>query len=90
MNTLLIVYGAILAVFVGFTLFAPTLLNLSRFIGGFMLKCPERQAYAHIRVNPFGAALTSAYGDPRMQVRKCTLLEPVEKCEQACLRDLAA
>ena len=55
-----------------------------------MLKCPERQAYGDVRVNPFGAALTSAYGDARMQVRKCTLLKPGEKCGEECLQHLAA
>lgn len=90
MTTLLVVYGAIAAVFVGYTLFAPTLLNLPRFIGGFLLKCPLRQAYADIRVNPLGAALTSAYGDPQLHVRKCTLLQPGEKCGQECLNKFAA
>lgn len=90
MTTLLVVYGAIVAVFVAYTLLAPTLLNLPRFFGGFLLKCPERQAYADIRVNPFGAALTSAYGNPRMHVRKCTLLQRGEKCGENCLQGLAA
>ena len=90
MTTLLAVFAAIATVFLVYTFFAPTVLNLPRFVGGFLLKCPVHRAYADVRLNPFRAAITSAYGAPQVHVRKCTLLERGEKCGEDCLHDLAA
>jgi hypothetical protein len=89
MTTLVAVFSAILAVFVGYVLLAPTLLNLDRFLGRFAVQCPVHHSQAAVRVNSFGAALTSAYGNPKLQVRGCTLLARGEECEGECLHGLA-
>ena len=88
MTALIIVMLSILAVFLAYTLIAPTVLGLPQFIGKFRLPCPVHRAYASIRLNPFGAALTSAYGEPRLRVRRCSLRGKGEQCGEDCLTEL--
>ena len=85
MTTLLTVFATVFAVFLGYVLIGPTAVNLPRFLGRFRLACPNCLSYGEVKLKPFGAALTSAYGIPRLQVRECTLLAPGEKCDDGCV-----
>ena len=88
MITPVILIAVILGVFVLYAVVGPTLFNLNRFIGRFRLYCPTRATFAELRLNAFGAALTSAYGKPILDVRQCTMLHKGEKCGQDCLEEL--
>ncbi len=72
-STILLESVVILAVFFAFTVFAPVLCNISRFIGSQLLDCPFLDRAGRVWVNPFGAAFTTAYGEPRLRVRECSL-----------------
>jgi hypothetical protein len=88
MITPVILIAVILGVFVLYTIVGPTAFNLNRFMGRFRLYCPSHATFADLRLNAFGAALTSAYGKPAVDVRKCTLLNEGEICGQDCLEEL--
>jgi hypothetical protein len=90
MTTLLIVESAVVAVFLGYAVLAPLLLNLPRFSGRFEVNCPSRLQAAEMRVNPLSAALTAGYGKPHLHVRDCSLLRADQTCAEACLKGLAA
>ena len=85
MTTLLTVFAAVIAVFLATVLIAPTVVNLPRFLGRFRLECPHSHVFGEVKLNRFGAALTSAYGILRLRVRRCTLLAPGEKCDEGCV-----
>jgi hypothetical protein len=42
-----------------------------------------------VDVNASGAALASAYGVRRLNLRKCSLLSPGEVCDEACLKGIS-
>jgi hypothetical protein len=90
MTTLFIVFGSIVLVFALYTLVAPLALNLSRFMGRIRLACPHRDAEANVKVGATQAALTTAYGMPRLRLRNCSLLRAGESCDEACLKGLPA
>ncbi len=86
-NTILLESAMILAVFLAFTVLAPVLLNFARFAGRFLRTCPHLQQNAQVRVNPFSAAFTAGYGEPRLHVRECSLWGEQRGCEGECLKD---
>ena len=88
MNTLLMMGGLILAIFIGYTVLAPMMLNLPRFLGTYRLICPHSRAPAEVRIHPLQAALTAGYGMPQMRVSRCNQLSPNETCDQNCLMDI--
>lgn len=90
MTTLFAVLGAILLVFATYTVTAPLALNAGRFLGRFHLSCPNRGQAADVTLHATRAALSSAYGIPRLAKRRCSLLGPGETCNEACLRELTA
>ena len=89
MLTLGVVMMVLAMVFVVYTVLAPLALNYGRFGNGFRLACPERNIHAQVDVNASGAALASAYGVRRLNLRKCSLLSPGEVCDEACLKGVS-
>jgi hypothetical protein len=87
MTTLAWVFAAILAVFLVYTMLAPTVLGLPAFMRTVNLACPYHPAVGRIRLNGVRAALTGAYGRPSLRVVRCNLLAPGKRCDQACLKD---
>lgn len=85
-----VVLAAILAVALGYMLIVPTALNLPRFLRRFGVDCPTYQTHADVEVNALSAALSAGYGAPHLHVRRCTLLNPWEKCDEGCLKCLDA
>jgi hypothetical protein len=87
-TTLWIVVG-VLGVFVAYTLVAPLALNVGRFLHRTWLFCPERKEHALVGVHALSSALRSAYGDPKLSVRTCSILKPGETCDANCLEKAA-
>ncbi|MCH8844373.1 MAG: hypothetical protein IID61_15540 [SAR324 cluster bacterium] len=88
-TTLLIVSGTIIAIFVGFTVAAPTFLNFPHFAQRFRLDCPNYHTGALVNLSAMAAALTAAYGKPWLKVQRCNLLRPGEKChDEGCLKQM--
>ena len=50
-----------------------------------MLRCPETGGKAEVGVDASRAALTSAFGRPRLRVKGCSLWPERERCQQSCL-----
>ena len=89
MTALTIGMLSIFAVFAAYAVVAPLFLNLSRFWGPVAVKCPEQHSGAAVRLKATAAALSSAYGPPQPQVRRCTLLRPGNTCGESCLKGLS-
>ena len=88
MTAVLYVFAGILLVFLGYTLVAPTLVNLPQFSRRFVVHCPYLKISGLVRVKALSAALASAYGIRNLNVRTCTLLGRRVKCDEACLNKL--
>ncbi len=52
------------------------------------LRCPETGEPVRLDVDASRAALTSAFGQPRLRVKWCTLWPGRGRCGQSCLRHL--
>ncbi len=85
MTTLVIVFAAILAVFLGYTLVAPTLSYLPQFSKAIDVHCPYLKASGRVRLKALPAALAAGYGLRNLHVKACTLLGGRVKCDEACL-----
>ncbi|HEY7677480.1 MAG TPA: hypothetical protein VIG69_10430 [Candidatus Methylomirabilis sp.] len=59
---------------------------LARYRAPRVLPCPETGGRAMVDVDARCAALTSAFGRPRLRARWCTLWPQREGCAQDCLR----
>ena len=77
----------ITTIFVMYTLIAPSLLNLHRFVGAIAVTCPAYKAPAVVQIGAWSSALRAAYGMARPQVRRCNVLRQDETCDQECLCD---
>ena len=89
MTTLLMVFAGILAVFLGYTLVAPTLAFLPQYLRPIDVECPYLKTSGQVRLKAMQAALGSAYGLRNLHVRACTLLGRRVKCDEACLKEKA-
>ena len=87
MTTVTVLVLVFAGVFLAYTVGAPVLLNISRFLGRTWQYCPTHEEYARVGVHSLGAALTSGYGAPVLHVRRCNLLRPHESCDERCLED---
>lgn len=90
MNTLLIVFAAILGVFLLYSVVVPATLNFPRFAGRMLVSCPERHVDTGLNVKPWRAAITAAYGRADLRVQRCPLLGRGERCHEGCLPRMAA
>lgn len=85
MSTLLGVFGAILAVFVIYTVLAPVVLNFPRFLGKKAVPCPNLHQEGAIVLKPFGAAFSAGYGTPKLEISDCSLWSKQLLCQSECL-----
>ncbi len=85
MTTLLIVFAAIIAVFLGYTLVAPTLSYLPQFSRAVEVHCPYLKTSGRVRLKALPAALAAGYGLRNLHVKACTLLAGRVNCDQGCL-----
>ncbi len=90
MVTALIVMASIVVVFAGYLLIAPAALNAGRFARARTVNCPEWDLPARVRLGAWVAGLTSAYGTPRLVLKRCNLLDSGEACAQDCMKTLHA
>ncbi|HSD50703.1 MAG TPA: hypothetical protein VLG48_04790 [Candidatus Methylomirabilis sp.] len=56
-----------------------------RFRGPRMLTCPDTGGKAEVGIDASRAALTSAFGQPTLRVKSCSLWPEKEQCRQECL-----
>jgi hypothetical protein len=61
------------------------LVKLIRFRGRRAVVCPETGSTAFIRIDALHAAVSSAIGDPELQVRDCSRWPERKACHQECL-----
>jgi hypothetical protein len=60
----------------------------SRFRGGRTLTCPDTQAPAEVAIDAGRAAASSAFGKPKLQVKRCSRWPEHEQCGQECLSEV--
>jgi hypothetical protein len=56
-----------------------------RFRSPRMLSCPETGGKAEVGIDASRAALTSAFGQPLLRVKSCSLWPEKEQCKQECV-----
>lgn len=57
----------------------------ARFKARRALKCPETGKPVQVGVDAGHAAMTSAFGEPALRVKECTLWPEKSNCSQACV-----
>lgn len=87
MTTLMVVFGTILLVFLGYTLVVPTFSFLPRHLRPVDVYCPYLKTSGRVRLKAMRAALWSAYGLRNLRVRACTLMGGRVNCNEACLQE---
>ena len=85
MSTLWIVLFGIIAIFLAYTLLAPTLANLPQFVRRVPVDCPYLKVQGDVKLRALPASFASAYGWRFLRVKSCSLLGRRAKCDQACL-----
>ncbi|MBI3993498.1 MAG: hypothetical protein HY342_09505 [Candidatus Lambdaproteobacteria bacterium] len=88
MTIVFYVLAAILAVFLAYTIVVPSAMWLPKFSHRFHLFCPTHRTYGDIHLNAMSAAVTAAYGAPRISVERCTLRARGDRCPENCLEEL--
>ncbi len=76
---------AILAVAVLFVLVPRVLHTLASYRALRAVSCPETGVPVRLDLDASRAALTSAFGRPRLRVNWCTLWPQRKRCAQACV-----
>ena len=87
MTTLLMVFAAVLVVFLGYTLVVPTFSFLPQHLRPVEVNCPYLKTSGRVRLKAMRAALASAYGLRNLHVKTCTLLGKRVRCDEACLAE---
>jgi hypothetical protein len=85
MNHPWIVVLAIFAVALLYVLTPLVADTFRRFRSPRLLRCPETGGKAEVGIDASRAALTSAFGRPLLQVKRCSLWPGKEQCKQDCL-----
>ena len=80
-----IVLVAVLAVALLYVLMPLVADTFRRFRSPRMLRCPETGGKAEVGIDASRAALTSAFGQPLLLARSCSLWPEKEQCKQDCL-----
>ena len=80
-----IVLVAVLAVALLYVLMPLVADTFRRFRSPRMLRCPETGGKAEVGIDASRAALTSAFGQPLLRARSCSLWPEKEQCKQDCL-----
>ena len=85
MNHPWIVLVAVLAVAFLYVLMPLVADTFRRFCRPRMLSCPETGGPAEVGIDASRAALSSAFGQPLLRVKNCSLWPKRERCKQDCL-----
>ena len=80
-----IVLVAVLAVAFLYVLMPLVADTFRRFRRPRMLSCPETGGPAEVGIDASRAALSSAFGEPQLQVKSCSLWPERDRCKQHCL-----
>jgi len=80
-----IVLVAVLAVAFLYVLMPLVADTFRRFRRPRMLSCPETGGPAEVGIDASRAALSSAFGQPLLRVKSCSLWPKRERCKQHCL-----
>lgn len=80
-----IVLVAVLAVALLYVLMPLVADTFRRFRSPKVLTCPETGGKAEVGIDASRAALTSAFGQPFLRAKSCTLWPEKERCKQECL-----
>jgi len=76
---------AVLAVALLYVLMPLVVDTFRRFRSPRLLRCPETGGKAEIGIDASHAALTSAFGQPLLRVKSCSLWPEKDRCKQDCL-----
>jgi hypothetical protein len=76
---------AVLAVALLYVLMPLLADTFRRFRSPRLLRCPETGGKAEIGIDASHAALTSAFGQPLLRVKSCSLWPEKDRCKQDCL-----
>ncbi len=82
-----IVLVAVLAVACLYVLLPLVADTFRRFRSPRMLRCPETSGPAEVGIDAPRAAVTSAFGQPLLRVKSCSLWPERDQCKQHCLTD---
>ncbi len=80
-----IVLVAVLAVALLYVLMPLVADTFRRFRRPKVLTCPETGGKAEVGIDASRAALTSAFGQPFLRAKSCSLWPEKEQCKQECL-----
>jgi hypothetical protein len=82
-----IVLVAVLAVAFLYILMPLVADTFRRFRSPRTLRCPETGGPAEVGIDASRAALSSAFGQPLLRVKSCSLWPKRDQCKQDCLTD---
>jgi hypothetical protein len=85
MNTPLIIMLSIIALGGLYVLFPVMMDTFQRYREMKVVKCPETAGSAGVWIDARYAAVTSAFGKPRLRVGHCSLWPERKGCNQDCL-----
>jgi hypothetical protein len=86
MTTPLITIAAILALGTLFVLIPVASDSYRRFRRRRVVTCPETKSFAEIQIDAGHAAVSSAFGEPRLKVDDCTRWPERKGCAEDCLK----
>jgi hypothetical protein len=89
LTLLYVVLGAVVVVAAGFVL-RRSIGSYLVFRGRRVITCPENQRPAAVDVDARRAAVTSAFGERKLQLRDCSRWPEKEGCGQECLSQIEA
>ena len=80
-----VVLVAVLAIALLYVLMPLVVDTFRRFRSPRVLTCPETGGKAEVGIDASRAALTSAFGQPFLRAKSCSLWPEKERCKQECL-----
>ncbi len=88
MNTPLITMISVIALGVLYVLIPVAANTYRRFHRRRVVTCPETESFAEVGVDARHAAVSSAFGRPRLRIKNCTLWPKRKGCAERCLRSI--
>lgn len=85
MNTPLFTVAVIISLAILYVLLPLVIHTFQRYRHKRVLRCPETKGMAEIEIDAPRAAFSSAFGEPRLRVKNCTLWPKRKGCAQGCL-----
>ena len=86
MKTPIITIASIIALALLYVLLPLVIHTFQRYRHKRVLTCPETEGLAEIDIDAPHAAFSSAFGEPLLRVRNCTLWPKKKGCREGCLR----